>query len=392
MALKLTLRRIEEAKPTTKPVELRDGEIGGLLLRIQPSGVRTFYLELKRGARVKLGRYPVMTLDGARTQAKARIGDFAKTGQLPTKKAQKADTLGTFIDDHYEPWVTEAHKAGKATVANLKAQFANFLDKPMTAISTFGLEKFKADRLKDGISPATVNRDLARLSGCLTKAIEWKMLAEHPVRGVKPANGGDEHRIRYLSTVEEKALRDALDEREAVHRKRRMSGNAWRAARGKEERPALPAYFDHLTPMTLVALNTGLRRGELTSLTWNDVNLERKVLTVRAGYAKSGKARHIPLNSEAIDVLKRYNKQHKEGRLFAVDSIKKGWAALVTKAKLSDFRWHDLRHTFASKLVMAGVDLNTVRELLGHADIRMTLRYAHLAPEHKAAAVERLVR
>jgi len=106
-----------------------------------------------------------------------------------------------------------------------------------------------------------------------------------------------------------------------------MSGNAWRKERGREPLPALPAYCDHLTPMTLVALNTGLRRGELTSLTWSDINLERKVLTVRAGYAKSGKTRHVPLNSEAIDVLKRYKKQHDgDGRLFLVDSIKKAWA------------------------------------------------------------------
>jgi integrase len=74
-----------------------------------------------------------------------------------------------------------------------------------------------------------------------------------------------------------------------------------------------------------------------------------------------------------------------------LDDVKKGWAKVVKRANLQNFTFHDLRHTFASKLVMAGVDLNTVRELLGHADIRTTLRYAHLSREHKAAAVAKLV-
>jgi integrase len=145
--------------------------------------------------------------------------------------------------------------------------------------------------------------------------------------------------------------------------------------------------------MVLLSLNTGLRRGELTSITRGDVDLRAKVVAICGGYSKAGRARHIQLNSEAIEVLKRYKKQHSgEGRIFTVHSVKKAWGELLTKAKISGFRWHDLRHSFASRLVMKGVDLNTVRELLGHSSLTMTLRYAHLVPEHKAAAVEKLVR
>jgi integrase len=128
--------------------------------------------------------------------------------------------------------------------------------------------------------------------------------------------------------------------------------------------------------------------------------LQRRILTVRGEGAKTGQTRHVPLNSEAIRVMKAWRSPVVEAAwlvfggasetapLFAV---KKAWRGVLNAAKVTSFRFHDLRHTFASKLVMSGVDLNTVRELLGHKSLTMTLRYAHLAPEHKAAAVETLV-
>jgi integrase len=138
-------------------------------------------------------------------------------------------------------------------------------------------------------------------------------------------------------------------------------------------------------------LNTGLRRGELLSLKWTDVDLDARLLTVRAENAKSGRERHVPLNREAHDVLLRWaNQTRLQVRVFDVASVKKSWAALLTTADITCFRFHDLRHHFASKLVRSGVDLNIVRELLGHADIKMTLRYAHLCPATLAAAVEKL--
>jgi integrase len=150
--------------------------------------------------------------------------------------------------------------------------------------------------------------------------------------------------------------------------------------------------------MILLSINTGMRRGELFSLKWSNINFEQAILTIDGAYAKSGKTRHIPLNSEALSVLKSWRKQSntidlifpsKDGNQF--NNNKKSWKNILGEAKITKFRWHDMRHHFASKLVMAGVDLNTVRELLGHAEMTMTLRYAHLAPEHKALAVEKLV-
>jgi integrase len=165
-------------------------------------------------------------------------------------------------------------------------------------------------------------------------------------------------------------------------------------------RPEHGAYTDHLAPIVLLALNTGLRRGELFNLRWADVDLTRAMVTVQGGGAKSGQTRHVPLNSEALAVIKAWRPTDADAATCVfpsdegapLEDVKTAWLPLVKAAKITAFRFHDLRHTFASKLVMAGVDLNTVRELLGHADLKMTLRYAHLAPEHKAAAVAKLVR
>jgi integrase len=199
--------------------------------------------------------------------------------------------------------------------------------------------------------------------------------------------------VRFLSAPEESRLRAALLHRESGRVAARGSANAWRHARKRPLFPELAAgtFGDHLAPVVLLAINTGLRRGELLALEWNDINLDARMLTVRRENAKSGKQRHVPLNVEAMNALTQWAAQGAcSGSVFKVSSIKSAWCTLLTSAGIADFRFHDLRHHFASRLVMAGVDLNTVRELLGHADLSMTLRYAHLAPEHLAAAVERL--
>lgn len=229
--------------------------------------------------------------------------------------------------------------------------------------------------------------------------MKWQLLAKNPLSDVKDLREDNRGVVRYLSPEEERRLRAALVARDARRQARRDTANAWRRARGYAEWPADTP--DHLMPLVITGLNTGLRKGELFNLRWPDVDLVGAQLTVRGDGAKSGQTRHVPLNTEAAAVLQSWRTSTTaddyvfpgradsgDGRL---DNVKKGWLALVNAAKLEAFRFHDLRHTFASKLVMAGVDLNTVRELLGHADLTMTLRYAHLAPEHKAAAVEKLV-
>jgi integrase len=134
-----------------------------------------------------------------------------------------------------------------------------------------------------------------------------------------------------------------------------------------------------------------LRRGELLALEWKSVDLERKMLTVEGFNAKSNQTRHVPLNTEALDVLTRWKAQIAENQVFPFTTFKKSWGALLHRAKIANFRWHDMRHDFASRLASKGIPLNTIRELLGHQSLTMTLRYAHLQPGQKVDAVATLV-
>lgn len=390
MATELTKRLIDTYRPGGKPVEVRDDRVRGLILRIQPSGLKAWVVERARGQRRTLAQpYPITTLEAARTQAMALLSG-ADPWDKP--KAHKVVTLRSFLLDAYGPWVEAERKSGKITLARILSVFAEFLNKPATALTTWSLDKWKRDRLKAGIEPATINRDLIALRSALNKAVEWGALTENPSAAVKPAKVDKDDRVRFLSAVEEKRLRQALAKRDAA--KIAARGRTVAAARLQHAKvTSLPSggFADYLTPLTLVALNTGCRRGELTGLTWANINLAARLMTVTGATSKSSKTRHIPLNVEAHDVLARWQKQHPHGRVFPITSQKTAWGALMTAAKLSDFRLHDCRHHFASWLVMSGVDLNTVRELLGHSDIKMTLKYAHLAPEHKAAAVEKLI-
>lgn len=397
----MTLKAINAAKPTGKLYRLRDASVPGLLMRVTPAGTKVWAITWGRGQERVIGTYPVMTLEGAREVARRELGEAAEHGApvavVEARKpvSEKPITLGAFTRDHFAPWATVNQKAGRATVDALEACFGTLYERELRSIVAYDIERFKTRRLKAGIKPATVNRDLDRIRKVYSCAVEWGFLSEHPLRKVKRIKV-DNERVRYLSAEEEDRLRKALVDREIERRKHRESGNAWCKQRGGEGRPMWPdnGFTDHMMPMVLVSLNSGMRRGELFGLEWHSVNLPGRLLTVEAGNAKSGKTRHLPLNDEALDVLKRFKKQHGgKGLVFPsptggrFDNINKAWEGLVLAAKLSNFNFHDLRHDFASKLVMAGVDLNTLRELLGHADIKMTLRYAHLAPGKLADAV-----
>jgi integrase len=357
--------------------------------------------------RFRIGKQEALSPAQARDEAillSARViagEDVQKEKKRERQAARfaKSRTLDGFLRNKYEPWVCSQRKTGTATIQRIRSNFAHLMDRSLNEISVWAIETWRSQQLKSGKAGTTINRDVIALKACLSKAVEWEVLDAHPLRKLRPIKTDKLPCVRYLTKGEEDALRNALRRRDDRIRNKRRNGNGWRRMRHVAELPDLADqhYADHLRPMVLLTLNTGLRRGEIFCLQWADVDLSRNIMTIRGGTAKSGTTRHIPLNPEVALTLQRWKSSttysdwvfpaKDGGRL---TSIRTSWHTVLRDAKINDFRWHDLRHHFASRLVMTGVDLNTVRELLGHSDLSMTLRYAHLSPEHKAEAVARL--
>lgn len=391
-------RLLRQIEPREKPFEVYDQRLKGFLLRVQPSGTMTYIAQYQRGKRVTLGRASVLTPQEAREEARKIIGN-AMRGIDPEgiKREDKSYTLGSFLDEEYKPWASTHLKTADATMARLKSCFPKLMECKLNEVHPRSVERWRTKRLNDGRKPSTVNRDLVCLKAALSKAVEWGLLETHSLATVKKVKIDGNRTPRFLAKEEARRLYDALDQRQKKIRSERARANSWRVDRGVPLLPDLTMikYVDHLKPMVLLSLNTGLRRGELFSLCWYDINFEQSVLTVRGSGTKSGKTRHIPLNQIAKEVLTCWKEQATDagGLVFVgrtggkFDNVNKSWREVLNKAKIQDFRWHDLRHTFASWLVMRSADLNTIRELLGHSDLKMTLSYAHLAPEHKATAV-----
>jgi integrase len=238
---------------------------------------------------------------------------------------------------------------------SLKCLSRCFGGKYVYEITAHDIENYKIERNKT-LSPASVNRELACLKHMLNKAVEWEMLETNPAKKVRLLRENNQ-RLRYLTQEEIEKLYNCS--------------------------------ADHLKPIVLTALLTGMRKSEILKLKWEDIDFDQGIIFVRN--SKNNETREIPMNDQLMSVLR--NLKFKSPYLFAREdgklciSIRTAFENAVRRANIHDFRFHDLRHTFASHLVMAGVDLITVKELLGHKTINMTLRYAHLSPDHKRHAV-----
>jgi integrase len=372
------------AEPTKKPFELYDSRLPGFTLRVQPSGVRSYYARFGRNRRITLGKADTLLPDEARERCQKVLGNVAH-GRHPLHGLGGTDgiTLGMFIADTYTTWVKASRPRTAAdTLEKLNRHFRTWYPEPLTAITIERVEAWKARRLNEGRSPSTVLRDLFTLSSVLRRAVKAGELTENPVRRVDKPRIDRRGKVRFLDQAEESRLRGALMERDLEMQNRRACGNNRRQRRHERVLLPLTHFGDHLTPAVLLSMNTGLRRGEVLKLRWGSVDFNRRLLTVEGRNAKSRQTRHVPLNEEALSVLRRWREQSATGmRVFdVVTGFQAAWEKILKRAGISNFRWHDLRHHFASRLVQHGVPLNTVRDLLGHSTVGMSLRYAHLAP------------
>ena len=223
------------------------------------------------------------------------------------------------------------------------------------------------DRRKSGAKGATINRELSSLRGILREAQKrgWvdRNVALEVDRCKEAASGW-----RWLTPEQAKRLVEACDK--------------------------APEQGRHLRPLVITALYTGMRRGELLSLRWENVHLGRAELEVIA--SKSGYRRTVPLRSEVVNALRKWRRKSRGEFVFARGSgapfskIRRSFQSAVARAKLGSLRFHDLRHTAASWMAQEGADVYEMARVLGHRDIASTMRYSHLIPRSSRRAVERM--
>jgi integrase len=236
-----------------------------------------------------------------------------------------------------------------------------FGNRPIGEITRAEVQDWQA-RKRLTNKPATVNRIMCRLRHMFNKAADWEMLDESPLERLKflPENNA---RLRYLSMEECVGLLDAC-------------------------------LTPHMRAMTMLALHTGMRRGEILNLKWSDLDFASGHIIIRD--SKNGEPRHVPMDSAVRELLSGYIPTPGSIHIFPgasggrLSTVQKAFRNARIRAGLPDLHFHDLRHTFASHWMMSGGDLYVLKEILGHKSVSMTQRYAHLSPAYTRAMVDKM--
>ena len=260
-------------------------------------------------------------------------------------------------------WLKEqAHKASIASdKIHLRWLDQHLSSKYLDSINRTLIDRIKDAKLAEGVTNATVNRVLEIVRAILQRCVnEWEWLERAPhIRLLKEPN----RRIRFLTREEAQRLLGAL-----------------------------PA---HMADMAAFSLATGLRRANVTGLQWSQIDLGRKQAWIHPDQAKARKAIAVPLNAEALAMISKQLGKH-ESHVFSyrgkpiTQVSTKAWYAALERAGITNFRWHDLRHTWASWHVQNGTPLFALQELGGWESPEMVRRYAHLSSDHLAPYADRL--
>lgn len=197
----LSAQLIKNAKPREKPYELRDTRLPGLILRVQPSGRKTFYCEYTRGKRVKVGLFSQISLSQVRERTQEILAD-AYTGGDPAyvlRKRRQAISYQEFLEQHYLPWADVNHSRPRQTRSMLFNSFSNFLPKKVSEITQASAEKWRIQALKASASNNTINRKLGLFRASLNKAVEWDIIADSPLSKMKMLRSDGNEIVRYLT-------------------------------------------------------------------------------------------------------------------------------------------------------------------------------------------------
>ena len=322
---------------------------------------------LQTGRRIREQK-TVHRLDLAREWRQTRKAD-ALRGEVRRRLERPKRPFEAFGDEYLENW-SKVEKQQSTYVRDTNSmkhlkEYFGAID--IAEIKRRDIEQYISQRKRAGAKPGTINRELSCVKNMLRKAVDWEYLENNPAWGVSQQ-------------------REEVPEFEILTE--------------KEEALLLNVCQLFLRRFVVIALNTGMRRGEILNLQWRDIDFdkgERGIITVRK--TKNHETRYIPMNPLVRQTLQELPRNiacgKDESYVFAkstgegVKSVRNGFEGAVKRANIGKhLRFHDLRHTFASNLVMKGVDLRTAAKLMGHRDIRVTMRYAHLAPEHLQAAVD----